>query len=111
MTGQTVPVTKLVAPNLALAWKRLYAMATPMEAAKKNKIVFYQICATGTWPALCYFGHYTMVKDYPEHAARHALVNKKMPYMANPSNVVYKWGTPCTLFDFDCAYNHRKSLE
>ena len=67
-----------------------------------------QISSTACWPALAYFGHYTLEKDYPEHMARHAYVDKTMPYMANPAKINYKWGTPCTLFDFECAYKHRK---
>lgn len=106
----SLPVAPLAAPNLALAWKRLYAMMQPMSQQKKTKIAFYQICAMGTWPALAWFGQLTMEADYPEHVARHAYVDKTMPYMKNPMNVQYTWGTPCTLFDFECHYAHRKTI-
>lgn len=102
------PLYKVPTPNLEIAWKRMYEMMKPMDSAKKNRLLFMQVSSTLCWPALAFFGHYTLEKDYPEHTARHAYVDKTMPYMANPSNIRYKWGTPCTVFDFECAYRHRK---
>jgi len=30
--------------------------------------------------------------------------------MNNPNNIVYTWGTPCTLFDFECSYKYRETV-
>lgn len=89
----------------------LYHSIHSQHSSAVDKIAAFQFISLATWPGLAAFGHYTMARDYPEHVARHHYVNKEYPYMANPQDVMYKWGTPCTLFDFECSYKHRKSLE
>eukprot|EP00461_Guttulinopsis_vulgaris_P002107 UN02108 len=107
----SAPVRKAVTPkiDIDIAWKRFVALSKPMDSAKQTKIQAYSLFSFVTWPALAAFGHYTMKLDYPEHAARHELVDKTMPYMNNPQNIIFKWGSPCTLLDFECSYNHRKN--
>jgi len=101
-------VAQIAPPNLGLAWKRLYAMVKPMDDAKRQKIAVYQVLSLACWPVIAVFGKYTMEMDYPEHTARHVLADKKYSYMKNPANIPYAWQTPCTMFDFECAYKHRK---
>jgi len=75
-------------------------------------MMLMQVATVLSWPAIAAFTKYTMDADSIEHHERLANMTpkSKFPYLQNPGAVQYAWGTPCTLWDFECAKNHRDKI-
>eukprot|EP00933_Yihiella_yeosuensis_P009867 TRINITY_DN116040_c0_g1_i1.p1 TRINITY_DN116040_c0_g1~~TRINITY_DN116040_c0_g1_i1.p1 ORF type:complete len:114 (-),score=19.46 TRINITY_DN116040_c0_g1_i1:146-487(-) len=96
--------------NVATFWRRMYKLSKPMTQAQATQFKVMGWLTALTWPGIAWFAKYTMEMEEIEHPEHRKHVNKNYPYMNNPNNIVYTWGTPCTFLDFECSYKHRKAL-